>query len=509
MTKFHAKLSPSGAHRWIPCAGSLALEAAYMDESSEFADEGTLAHALASVCLEEECDAAYFIGPGFVYEDHGTEKTAEITAEMAREVQKYVDAVRAMAGNTGALMVEQRLPIFSTRPPIMVLPRDEAGQVIEGAEPVPLETFGTSDAVVIDEAKRLLIVGDLKYGRGVQVWAEENPQLMLYGLGAVDEFGLLYDFDRVRLVIFQPRLDHIDYWECSVADLREFEKTAYYAGVDAMGLADAPEHAAKYLSPGDKQCKFCKAKGNCPALRDKVLATVAGDFIALDLRECGDVLPPTIDTLKKGEIAVSIGEAERVLAAAYGVAPKAVDFGYKETVTSPQDDEAHFIIKKPTMRPALEQATEQLANLDEDHLAICMDSVDLIEGWCKAVRAETERRLLDAKPVPGWKLVTGKQGNRAWVDEDKAVEMLKSMRLRNDQMFDWKVISPTSAEALANAGQIKPKQWAKLQDLIARANGKPSVAPASDKRPALEVTKVEDDFTALGDDSEQDHSDII
>lgn len=503
MGKHHATLSPSGAHRWIACPGSLAMETRYPDSSSEFADEGTLAHALAARCLDNEEDTAYHVDEVLVYDDHGEMKHAVIDSEMAREVHKYVLYVRRLAAG-GELLVEQRLPIFGTLPAI----------VTEGEE---LETFGTSDTVIIREDIRTLIVCDLKYGRGVQVWAEENPQLMLYGLGAVDEFGMLYDFDKVRFVIAQPRLDHFDEWECTVEYLREFEKRAHAAGKLALAIVDnGTDQAARInLLPGDKQCKFCKAKGDCPALRDKVLATVSGDFEVLDALpltttvigedDLVDVEVPMVDKLKKDEIAVSVGEAERILAAAYGVAPKAVDFiaGGPNDVTS--EGPAGFIVKKPTIRPALECAEDKLAALDEDHLAICMDAVDMVEGWCKSVRAETERRMLAGTGVPGWKLVTGKQGNRAWNDPERARDyMKKTVRLKDGEMYDMTLISPTTAESLFAAGKIKPKQWEKLQDIISRANGKPSVAPASDKRPALQIGKVEDDFDALDDDSAND-----
>lgn len=487
----HAKLSPSGAHRWIACPGSLALEASYPDKSSDFAEEGTLAHALAGECLEDEHSAAFFIGPDYRYLDHGVDKVAVVSADMAREVQKYIDQIRA-AADGGELMVEQRLPIFAG---------NDAG--------VP-EQFGTSDVVIIHEGRRRLEVRDLKYGRGVQVYAEKNPQLMLYALGALDEFGLLYEFDDVLMAIHQPRLDHVDEWVCSVEELREFEKVALAAGAKALRIAEGaiskdPNCVTPFLNPGDKQCQFCKAKGGCPALRDKVLATVALDFVDVgtDLTNQYDIYTPAIEVLKSGEIAVTITEAEKIIAAAHGVAPKAVDFDYGEDPEGPDPTPAHFVVKKPTIRPSLDEPEQRIGQLDDDHLAICMDSVDLVEGWCKAVRSEVERRMLAGTPVPGWKLVQGKQGNRAWSDEGAARDLMKKQfRLRDDVMYDFSLISPTSAEKLHAAGTIKPRQYEKLQDLITRSNGKPSVAPATDKRPALGIGKVEDQFESLDDDGE-------
>ena len=138
---------------------------------------------------------------------------------------------------------------------------------------------------------------------------------------------------------------------------------------------------------------------------------------------------------------------------------------------------------------------EFLPALAEDGLSTAMSRVELVEQWCKGIRAEVERRLLAGTPVEGYKLVAGRKGNRAWSDPSEVEQIMKkSFRLRDDDMYEQVLISPTAAEKLL---KDTPKRWARVQDLITRGEGKPSVAPATDTRPALAIASVADEFRAL------------
>lgn len=409
----HAQFSPSGAHRWMSCAGSLALEFGLPDKSSEFSIEGSDAHALSAYCLTNRVHASAFIGQDFTYDDHGKPRTFKVTQEMTGHVQTYIDNILQYAkGNE--LMVEQRL---------------EFSQYID----VP-EQFGTSDAVILtaDEIQ----VHDLKYGRGVKVDADNNEQLMLYALGALGEFELLGDFKRIRMVIHQPRLSHLSEWDCTVDELLAFGERAKAAAFHALQVInfEKPGAIVHHLTPGEEQCRFCKAKATCPKLIEFVAETVGADF----------------DVIEASQYNAS---AEAALQAS---------------------------------APAL---------LDGPTLASKMNACNLIEDWIKAVRAKVEAELFAGNDVPGYKLVEGRAGARAWSDADEAEKMLKSFRLKEKEMYEFKLISPTTAESLLK--KASPKRWTKAQALITRSDGKPSVAPVTDKRPALVIKPVADDFETI------------
>lgn len=137
-----------------------------------------------------------------------------------------------------------------------------------------------------------------------------------------------------------------------------------------------------------------------------------------------------------------------------------------------------------------------------EELAKKLAACDLIEQWIKAVRGKVEAELFAGHPVPGYKLVQGKRGARSWIDATQAEATLKSMRLKVEEMYDMKVISPTSAEKIFGEKGSAPsvKRWNKLQDLITQSEGKPSVAPESDNRPALVINPAADFEDETGED---------
>jgi hypothetical protein len=147
---------------------------------------------------------------------------------------------------------------------------------------------------------------------------------------------------------------------------------------------------------------------------------------------------------------------------------------------------------------ALDRPITQVAvpakEIPNDQLGNYLAKVALIQEWCRAVLARGEAEMLSGNKVTGWKVVAGKRGNRAWSDATEAETVLKSFRLKREQMYDFSLISPTSAEKVLKA---KPKRWAKVLPLITQSAGNPSVVPETDKRPAIEITPPANDFANL------------
>lgn len=252
----HAKLSASGSAKWMACPGSVAAEEGLPDGSSEHSREGSAAHHVAEQVLVNGGYASDWIGEKI--EDYDI----EVSHAMADYVQQYVDYVKSLGGTQ---LYEQRVDFSHVVP----------------------DGFGTSDAIVMEG--RTLHIVDLKYGKGVKVYAQDNSQALLYAVGVVNDFSYLFEFDKVQVTIVQPRLDHIDEWEVDVPTLEKFAAYAKVKAEEAL-MPNAPRN------PGEKQCQWCKAKFQCPELKRKTESVLMADFDNMEEA-------PTIDKLTHEQMA--------------------------------------------------------------------------------------------------------------------------------------------------------------------------------------------------------------
>lgn len=218
----HALLSASSAHRWLECPPSAVAAEAYSNEGTDYTREGTLAHEVAEIvarCFPET--------PGKWPE--GT------TTEMIDNAIDYRDYIAELKTSDQAIVLLEQRVDFSPWVP---------------------HGFGTADCIIIQGTTMDVI--DYKYGVGVAVSAVDNPQEMLYGLGALNDYGFAYDIETVRLHIFQPRIDNTSVHELSTEQLLAWgEKVKPIAAKAEKGKGD--------YKPGT-HCRFCPHAGRCRAL---------------------------------------------------------------------------------------------------------------------------------------------------------------------------------------------------------------------------------------------------
>lgn len=258
----HAILSASGASRWMACTPSAVLEQNFANKSSVFAEEGTLAHELGEITLR--LNLGEITKRTFNSKFKKIQENKLYSADMPDYVQTYVETClekvsEAKATTSDALFkVEQRLDF---------------------SEWVP-DGFGTGDFVII--ADGTMEVCDLKYGKGVPVSANNNKQMMLYALGAIAEFNFLYDIQKVRMTIIQPRLDNISTFEVTTEDLLKWAED-YVRPRAELAIKGKGEFCA-----GD-HCKFCRAKAVCRARAEKNMELAKYDFEEPALLDNNDV----------------------------------------------------------------------------------------------------------------------------------------------------------------------------------------------------------------------------
>lgn len=371
----HAILSASASSRWLACPPSARLEAELPDKTSSYAEEGTRAHAVAEKRLK------HYLETGKLYKN----RLKDVEPEMWEATSRYVDICiekieEARAASPDAEVHVEHMLDF--------------GQYVPGG-------FGTGDMIIVSDS--YIEVVDLKYGKGVPVSAKGNTQMRLYALGAYSEFGYLYDADRVRMTIVQPRLDSVSTDEMSADDLLNWG-----------GMVVKPTAMMAWKGEGKKaagtHCRFCRCRATCRTLAEYELKGVKEEFAATDLT--------------KSEI------ADLVLRAGS------------------------------------------------------------IKKWLSEVEQYALEGALDGKSWPGLKLVAGRSVRKI-ADAEAAEKALEAAGYDKDNILKPRELKPlTTLERLVG----KKKLDGILKDVIIKPDGKPTLVSESDRREALKLSNIDDDF---------------
>lgn len=428
----HARLSPSSSKQWTNCTASLAMIEANghlipADTSSVYSNEGTTAHDHAANVLLKKI------------------AINEVPEDFRPYVSLYVDHCLALVPEGVSYQVEVQAPLFYQ----------------------PSST-GTCDFAVITDG--LVIIRDLKYGAGVLVSAHENTQLAIYAMSLIRTVEDVYDFSNETLVnigIFQPRhreaQDAVP-WIITLKELTEFcdaiEKKAMIAfgGVTAVQKklqCGKRDHTADEIlacdtliefvpqDGDDGSCRWCDCKGWCqPRISFLTAEAEVPGFSGADVLA---LLPD----LSKEELKAPV--EERI-----------------ETV------EVEVVRSEP------------LAMTHREYLVRLLSKKKAITRFLDDVEEYLEALALAGEPVEGTKLVLGREGNRAWVNEEAADTFLKGQGLKQEDRYDYKLKSPTAIEkVLKDKLEKSTRTKNRFAELISRSPAKPVLALADDKREAI------------------------
>lgn len=248
-SRAHALLSPSSAARWIACPPSARLEATKVDKDTLFAKEGTIAHEVAEIIASSMLD------------DTSLDNASSLLSSKLEACAKY-DFDFPDMGNCAkgyAEYISEKL-----KPKDCVLLEEK----LDFTEYIP-EGFGTGDCIILNSDKLTII--DYKYGKNIMVEAKDNPQLMIYALGAILRYELVYGFKEIEMCIYQPRMNHISEHCVSTTELKTWAE-------NVLKPAAALAYEGGGTAVPGKHCQFCKMAGKCEALYKATMDTVAQDF---------------------------------------------------------------------------------------------------------------------------------------------------------------------------------------------------------------------------------------
>lgn len=375
----HAILSASSSHRWLHCNPSARLEQEFADRETEAAAEGTAAHALCEHKLRRALKmrskkpiSPYDCDEMDAYTDAYVEFVMEALAEAKQECKDPL------------VLIEQKLD-FSCYVP---------------------DGYGTGDCLIV--ADKLLHIIDFKYGQGVLVDAEQNPQMMLYALGALRLFDSLYDITEVLMSIFQPRRENVSTWTISVDDLLDWAENTLKPKAELAFKGEGE------YTPGS-WCQFCRAAVKCRARAEAKLQLARYEF----------AMPPLLS--------------------------------------------------------------------DEDIEDILLKLDDLTK-WANEITAYAQDAAVNhGKVWRGFKLVESRT-NRRYTDEEAVAQAANAAGYHD--IYKKSLIPITEMERL-----MGKKTFAEvIGSLVEKPKGRPTLVPASDKRPAIVSTGAEQDFTDFKED---------
>jgi hypothetical protein len=408
---------------WAYCSGSLIPNIQMPDTSGYEAAEGTVAHEIGEQWLRDGKAPYHRLGEVVVMTvgEGDQERTYSITIdeEMFSYVEEYVDWCMYLEGDH---YVETRVD-FSDLTPIP-------------------NQGGTADHAAC--RPRRLTITDLKYGIGVEVYAKDNTQAILYAYGFFREWDWFYDFQEIEIRICQPRRAHFDVWVITREELLEW----------AHWLSERAHEAWIYgapRTPGPKQCQWCRIKPSCKAFAAWFESLSEGCFEDLDKPITMQQMDDTMERLERPE--------------AYTLSP------------------------------------HKLKELTLEHKVKIYDQYSLVDKWFKAIGEELYNLLNSGQDVPGKKLVKGRSA-RVYTSEEKAVEHFDFLGLSDDAIRPRILKSPAQMELELIKHKYKRKNLEGLLDtVVRRIDGSPIMVDANDKRPAL----IKGDHDVFDDlDSEDD-----
>lgn len=409
------------------CAGGLLANLLAPDNSKEEAAEGTVAHSVGELWLRTRVKPEHLVGTTQTITKGDESYDIEITIEMLNYVEEYFDWCSWQPGDH---FVETKV-YYSQLTPI-----DHQG--------------GTADHVACSMHR--MCITDLKYGKGVPVFAKGNTQALLYALGFFYEYDWWYDFQEIELRICQPRLGIFDTWTVTRAELLEFAELVRKASHAAWKL-DAPR------TPGIKQCTFCRVQASCAPHIFWQEKLTRDDDGAWD----GMIEAVTV------EQSMSIKEKIEALDLAKFVEP--------HTLTTA-------------------------------HMAALYQFRSRFEGWWKSLHNELNIRAAAGEQIPGMKLVEGRS-NRVLRKEEMVLAILEiDYEFKREELIKESMPSPTELEKLLRARGIRPKDLEHVLDpLVRKPRGKPTLVAEADRRPSIvdltEIAFADLDLETLNPETEE------